>query len=35
MDAYEVQSLVKNGIYFVNRCPGAGKTEWNMSGING
>ncbi|KAL6889141.1 hypothetical protein GGI43DRAFT_416564 [Trichoderma evansii] len=21
---------IKNGIYFVNGCPGAGKTKWNM-----
>ncbi|KAL7920037.1 P-loop containing nucleoside triphosphate hydrolase protein [Trichoderma austrokoningii] len=30
MAAYEGLSRVKNGIYFVNGCPGAGKTEWNM-----
>ncbi|KAK1252409.1 hypothetical protein MKX08_003596 [Trichoderma sp. CBMAI-0020] len=28
--AYEGLGHIKNGIYFVNGCPGAGKTEWNM-----
>ncbi|PNP39282.1 hypothetical protein TGAMA5MH_08700 [Trichoderma gamsii] len=28
--AYEGLGRIKNGIYFVNGCPGAGKTEWNM-----
>ncbi|KAH6607187.1 hypothetical protein Trco_003500 [Trichoderma cornu-damae] len=28
--AYEGLSRIKNGLYFVNGCPGAGKTEWNM-----
>ncbi|KYK59908.1 nonsense-mediated mRNA decay protein 1 [Drechmeria coniospora] len=28
--ALEGLKEVKNGLYFVNGCPGAGKTEWNM-----
>ncbi|KAL6893244.1 AAA domain-containing protein [Trichoderma evansii] len=28
--AYKGLARIKNGIYFVNGCPGAGKTEWNM-----
>ncbi|KAL6691810.1 P-loop containing nucleoside triphosphate hydrolase protein [Trichoderma pleuroticola] len=28
--AYEGLGQIKNGLYFVNGCPGAGKTEWNM-----
>ncbi|PTB45038.1 hypothetical protein M441DRAFT_23333 [Trichoderma asperellum CBS 433.97] len=28
--AYAGLGHIKNGIYFVNGCPGAGKTEWNM-----
>ncbi|KAL7787985.1 AAA domain-containing protein [Trichoderma ceciliae] len=28
--AYEGLGRIKNGLYFVNGCPGAGKTEWNM-----
>lgn len=28
--AYKGLGRIKNGIYFVNGCPGAGKTEWNM-----
>ncbi|KEY68635.1 hypothetical protein S7711_00515 [Stachybotrys chartarum IBT 7711] len=28
--AYEGLTRIPNGLYFVNGCPGAGKTEWNM-----
>lgn len=28
--AYESLSQIPNGLLFVNGCPGAGKTEWNM-----
>ncbi|KAL7808045.1 P-loop containing nucleoside triphosphate hydrolase protein [Trichoderma aethiopicum] len=28
--AHEGLGQIKNGLYFVNGCPGAGKTEWNM-----
>ncbi|UKZ47727.1 hypothetical protein TrVGV298_001953 [Trichoderma virens] len=28
--AHEGLGRIKNGLYFVNGCPGAGKTEWNM-----
>ncbi|KAJ3520073.1 hypothetical protein NM208_g13870 [Fusarium decemcellulare] len=28
--AFEGLSKIPNGLYFVNGCPGAGKTEWNM-----
>ncbi|KAI9163394.1 Helicase sen1 [Paramyrothecium foliicola] len=28
--AFEGLSRIPNGLYFVNGCPGAGKTEWNM-----
>ncbi|KAL7916384.1 P-loop containing nucleoside triphosphate hydrolase protein [Trichoderma velutinum] len=28
--AYQGLERIKNGLYFVNGCPGAGKTEWNM-----
>ncbi|VUC33206.1 unnamed protein product [Clonostachys rosea] len=28
--ALEGLSNISNGLYFVNGCPGAGKTEWNM-----
>ncbi|KAL6857951.1 hypothetical protein ACO1O0_005397 [Amphichorda felina] len=28
--AYNGLTQVPNGLYFVNGCPGAGKTEWNM-----
>ncbi|KAM0258186.1 hypothetical protein ACHAQJ_003954 [Trichoderma viride] len=28
--AHEGLGRVKNGVYFLNGCPGAGKTEWNM-----
>lgn len=30
MAAYEGLTHIKNGLFFVNGCPGAGKTEWNM-----
>ncbi|KAF5019908.1 hypothetical protein F66182_8070 [Fusarium sp. NRRL 66182] len=28
--AFKGLSSIPNGLYFVNGCPGAGKTEWNM-----
>ncbi|KAH7304943.1 P-loop containing nucleoside triphosphate hydrolase protein [Stachybotrys elegans] len=28
--AFDGLARIPNGIYFVNGCPGAGKTEWNM-----
>ncbi|CAM1502141.1 Fc.00g041250.m01.CDS01 [Cosmosporella sp. VM-42] len=28
--AYDGLTRIPNGLYFVNGCPGAGKTEWNM-----
>ncbi|PTB70361.1 hypothetical protein BBK36DRAFT_1109180 [Trichoderma citrinoviride] len=28
--AHEGLGQIKNGLYFVNGCPGTGKTEWNM-----
>ena len=28
--AYHGLTRIPNGLYFVNGCPGAGKTEWNM-----
>ncbi|KFH43301.1 putative ATP-dependent helicase-like protein [Hapsidospora chrysogenum ATCC 11550] len=28
--AYHGLTMISNGLYFVNGCPGAGKTEWNM-----
>lgn len=28
--AYDGLARIPNGLYFVNGCPGAGKTEWNM-----
>ncbi|KAK4077501.1 uncharacterized protein Triagg1_3833 [Trichoderma aggressivum f. europaeum] len=28
--AHQGLGRIKNGLYFVNGCPGAGKTEWNM-----
>lgn len=28
--AYDGLANIPNGLYFVNGCPGAGKTEWNM-----
>ncbi|KAM5366038.1 hypothetical protein ACJZ2D_010716 [Fusarium nematophilum] len=28
--AYDGLAEIPNGLYFVNGCPGAGKTEWNM-----
>ncbi|KAH0497353.1 hypothetical protein TgHK011_004665 [Trichoderma gracile] len=28
--AHDGLGQIKNGLYFVNGCPGAGKTEWNM-----
>ncbi|RFU77370.1 atp-dependent helicase [Trichoderma arundinaceum] len=30
VSAHEGLAGIKNGVYFVNGCPGAGKTEWNM-----
>lgn len=29
-EAYYGLAKIPNGLYFVNGCPGAGKTEWNM-----
>lgn len=28
--AYEGLCQIRNGLYFVNGCPGSGKTEWNL-----
>ncbi|KAH6973637.1 AAA domain-containing protein [Ilyonectria sp. MPI-CAGE-AT-0026] len=28
--AYDALTAIPNGLFFVNGCPGAGKTEWNM-----
>ncbi|KAH7158042.1 P-loop containing nucleoside triphosphate hydrolase protein [Dactylonectria estremocensis] len=28
--AYDTLTAIPNGLFFVNGCPGAGKTEWNM-----
>ncbi|KPM45058.1 hypothetical protein AK830_g1471 [Neonectria ditissima] len=28
--AYQALTEIPNGLFFVNGCPGAGKTEWNM-----
>ncbi|EWY88424.1 hypothetical protein FOQG_01694 [Fusarium oxysporum f. sp. raphani 54005] len=30
MAAFDGLKAIPNGLYFVNGCPGAGKTEWNM-----
>ena len=30
ISAFEGLGKIPNGLYFVNGCPGAGKTEWNM-----
>ncbi|KAL7928480.1 AAA domain-containing protein [Trichoderma chlorosporum] len=31
MAAYKGLGQIKNGLFFVNGCPGAGKTEWNLT----